>query len=58
VRFALTAGGVYWSALALEWLESGWPVADVVDVLVELKDSPGLPQLIRHRALRLSRASA
>ncbi len=57
VRFALTASGEYWPAQALGWLESGWPVADVVDALAEMKDSPTLPQPLRHRALRLWRAT-
>jgi hypothetical protein len=29
VRSALTAQGEYWPALALGWLESGWPIDDL-----------------------------
>jgi hypothetical protein len=43
VRFALTAWGEYRPALALGWLESGWPIKDLPDVLAELKDSRELP---------------
>lgn len=53
VRFALTAWGEHWPALALDWLESGWPIRDVLDVLAEMKDSRALSQPLRHRALRL-----
>lgn len=57
VRFALTAWGEHWPALALDWLESGWPIGDVLDVLAEMKDSRALSQPLRHRALRLWRAA-
>jgi hypothetical protein len=33
VRFALTTGAEYWPALALGWLESGWPIGDLLDAL-------------------------
>lgn len=55
VRFALTAWGEHWPALAIGWLESGWPTGDLLDVLAEMKDNPKLPQALRHRALRLWR---
>ncbi|MGI5213810.1 hypothetical protein [Plantactinospora sp. CA-290183] len=58
VRFALTAWGEHWPALALGWLESGWPIRDLLDVLADMKDSPALSQPLRHRALRLARAAA
>jgi len=58
VRFALTAGGEHWPALALGWLESGWPIRDLLDVLAGMKDSRALSQPLRHRALRLWRAAA
>ncbi|GAB3835879.1 hypothetical protein [Dactylosporangium cerinum] len=58
VRFALTAWGEHWPALALDWLESGWPIRDSLDVLADMKDSHALSQLLRHRALRLWRAAA
>ena len=58
VRFALTSYGEYWPALALGWLESGWPIGDLFDVLGEIKDDPHLPQPLRHRALRLWLAAA
>lgn len=57
VRFALTSWGERWPALALGWLESGWPIDDLCDVLAELKGDPRLPQPLRHRALRLWRAA-
>lgn len=53
VRFGLTAWGERWPALALGWLESGWPIRDLLDVLADMKDSPALSQPLRHRALRL-----
>jgi hypothetical protein len=53
VRFALTAWGEYWPALALGWLEAGWPPRDVLDVLADMKESQAIPQPLRHRALRL-----
>ncbi|WP_326555188.1 hypothetical protein [Micromonospora sp. NBC_01813] len=53
VRFALTAWGEHWPALALDWLESGWPIFDVLDVLADMKDSRMLSQPLRDRALRL-----
>jgi len=55
VRFALTASGEYWPGLALGWLESGWPIGDVLDVLAEMKHARGISQPLRHRALRLWR---
>ncbi|MEO3927734.1 hypothetical protein ABGB07_28275 [Micromonosporaceae bacterium B7E4] len=55
VRFALTTWGEHWPALALGWLESGWPIRDLLDVLAEMKDSRELSQPLRHRALRLWR---
>lgn len=55
LRFALSAWGHYWPGLALAWLESGWPADDVLDVLTEMRSDPQLPQLLRHRALRLWR---
>jgi hypothetical protein len=57
VRFALTRLGEYWPALALGWLESGWPIRDLLDVLAEMKDSHILSQPLRHRALGLWRAA-
>jgi hypothetical protein len=56
LRFALTAWGRYWPALALTWLESGWPSDDLLDVLADMRNSPRLPQPLRHRALRLWQA--
>jgi hypothetical protein len=53
VRFGLTAWGEYWPTLALQWLESGWPSRDLLDVLADMKDSRTLSQPLRHRALRL-----
>jgi hypothetical protein len=53
VRLGLTAGGEYWSTLALQWLECGWPSRDLLDVLADMKDSRILSQPLRHRALRL-----
>jgi hypothetical protein len=53
VRFGLTAWGEYWPTLALQWLESGWPSQDLLDVLADMKDSRTLSQPLRHRALRL-----
>jgi hypothetical protein len=58
VRFALTSSSNYWRALALVWLEQGFPSIDVLDVLAELKDLRTLPHPLRHRALRLSRRRA
>ncbi|WP_405425908.1 hypothetical protein [Micromonospora sp. NBC_00617] len=58
VRFALTAWGEHWPALALGWLESGWPIRDLVDVLADMKDSPALSQPLRCRALGLWQAAA
>ncbi|MFC0529295.1 hypothetical protein [Phytohabitans kaempferiae] len=58
VRFALTAWGEHWPALALGWLESGWPTGDLLDVLADMKDSRTLSQPLRHRALRLWRTAA
>ncbi|GIM92420.1 hypothetical protein Ato02nite_042130 [Paractinoplanes toevensis] len=55
VRFALTAWGEYWPALALDWLESGWPIQELLDVLAEMKDSRELSQPLRHRAAHLWR---
>ncbi|WP_433343795.1 hypothetical protein [Micromonospora sp. CA-111912] len=57
VRFALTAWGEHWPALALGWLESGWPIRDVLDVLAEMKDSRQLSQPLRRRTLCLWRRS-
>jgi hypothetical protein len=56
VRFALTAWGDSWPALALTWLESGWPSDGLLDVLADMRNSRGLSQPLRHRALRLRRA--
>jgi hypothetical protein len=53
VRYALTAHGSHWPALALGWLEAGWPTADVLDVLATMMDNSKLAQPLRHRALRL-----
>ncbi|NJC13155.1 hypothetical protein F4558_002981 [Micromonospora profundi] len=58
VRFALTAWGEHWPALALDWLDAGWPTRDLLDVLADMKDSNELSQPLRYRALRLWRASA
>ncbi len=58
LRLALTAWGDYWPALALTWLESGWPSDGLLDVLADMRNSPGLPQPLRHRAMRLWRAQA
>lgn len=58
IRFALTSWGHYWPGLALGWLEAGWPVTEVLDVLATMKDSSALPQPLRHRALRLWNAAA
>ncbi|MGI5238627.1 hypothetical protein [Dactylosporangium sp. CA-139066] len=55
LRFALTAWGHYWPSLALTWLESGWPSDGLLGVLAEMRNSPRLPQPLRHRALRLWR---
>jgi hypothetical protein len=53
VRFALTKGDEYWPALALSWLEAGWPTQDALDVLNDMKDSHEISQPLRHRALHL-----
>jgi len=53
LRYALASASRRWPALALGWLEAGYPVAELVDALGELKDSPQQTQPIRHRALRL-----
>jgi hypothetical protein len=37
LRFALTAWGDYWPALALTWLESGWPSDGLLDVLADIR---------------------
>ncbi|WP_433353323.1 hypothetical protein ACQPYV_22710 [Micromonospora saelicesensis] len=58
VRFALTAWGEHWPTLALDWLNAGWPIRDLLDVLDDMKDSRELSQPLRYRALRLWRASA
>ncbi len=42
-RFPLTAWGEYWPALALGWLESGWPTQGLLDVLSDMKDSSKSP---------------
>lgn len=57
VRCALLEGGEHWANCGLSWLEEGYPVADVVDSLRRLKDAPGRSQPLRHRALRLWKAS-
>jgi hypothetical protein len=57
VQFALTAPGEYWPALALGWLESGWPIGDLLGVLAEMKDDHRLSQSLRHRALHRWRAA-
>ncbi|GAA1843621.1 hypothetical protein GCM10009687_06510 [Asanoa iriomotensis] len=49
--------GVRDPALALDRLESGWPIRDLLDVLADMKDSRALSQPLRHRALRLWRAA-
>jgi len=51
-----TAAG-YWQGMALRWLEEGCSSAGLVDELSRLKDEPGLPQSVRHRALRLWNAA-
>jgi hypothetical protein len=53
VRFALSAWGEYWPALALAWLETGWPAQGLLDVLTDMKDSQELSQQLRLRAHRL-----
>jgi hypothetical protein len=53
VRFAPATGGEYRPALALGWLESGWPIGDLLDVLTEMTDDRRLSQPPRHRALHL-----
>lgn len=50
-----TASG-YWQRMALGWFEDGWPIDGFVDLLGSLKDAPGQPQSVRHRALRLWKA--
>ncbi|WP_430497789.1 hypothetical protein ACQRWP_23600 [Micromonospora trifolii] len=57
VRFALRAWGEHWPELALDWLESGWPIQDLLDVLADMKDSSTLSLPRRRRALRLWRAA-
>lgn len=57
MRFTLTAWGEYWPALALGWLESGWPTQDLLDVLAEMKDSHELSQPLRRRVVYLRRAA-
>ncbi|MFI6030842.1 hypothetical protein [Amycolatopsis magusensis] len=46
----------YWQSKALEWFEDGWPLDGFHGLLGELKDAPGTPQSVRHRALRLWKA--
>lgn len=47
--------GRHW--LALDWLESGWPIRDVLDVLADMKDSRALSQPLRHSCLVQRRTS-
>jgi len=47
-----------WPSRALGWVEGGYPVAAVLDLLVAAKDAPGRSQPFRHRALRLARSVA
>jgi hypothetical protein len=56
-RYALEESTPYWIDRALDWLESGFPAASVVDVLAVMKDDRALSQPIRHRALRAWRAA-
>ncbi|MGW4945018.1 hypothetical protein ACWEOZ_25895 [Actinoplanes sp. NPDC004185] len=53
--FALGWPTEYWPALALGWLEDGYPSAGVRDALTALRDDAHRSQPLRHRALRLCR---
>jgi hypothetical protein len=53
LRLALLESSDYWAALALGWLESGYPPARLRETLRLLKDECARPQPVRHRALRL-----
>jgi hypothetical protein len=53
VRLALDRGRAYWAALAMDWIDAGFPAAGCMDSLGKLKDLPHLSQGLRHRAWRL-----
>jgi hypothetical protein len=57
LELALGWPSEYWPGLALGWLEDGYPVAGLLDVLAGVKDAPGRSQPLRHRALRLWRSA-
>ena len=61
VCFALTCWSDYWRSLALDWLESGWPLDTATSrALATAEDSPQFSQATRHRvrALRCSATEA
>jgi hypothetical protein len=57
VRCALLEGSEHWANCGLSWLEEGYPAVAMGDALRQLKDAPGKSQPLRHRALRLWKAS-
>jgi hypothetical protein len=52
IRFALRTGA-YWASLALDWLDAGAPATGLQFALDDAGHDPGLPQIVRDRALRL-----
>jgi hypothetical protein len=55
VRHALTSGD-WRRRIALDWLEDGHPIANVISALAAVKDDRRVGQAERHRALRLWRS--
>lgn len=56
LRHALTSGD-WRGRIALDWLEDGYPIANVISALTVIKDDRRFSQQQRHRALRLWRAN-
>lgn len=55
VSYSLGNGSDWWANRAMDWIEQGIPSADVKDALDHAVDDDRLPQMTRHRALRLAR---
>jgi hypothetical protein len=56
LEFALHWPTEYWPGLALAWVEGGYPVDRVRDVVAVFADDERRSQPLRHRALRLCKS--
>ncbi len=54
LQLALKWDTEYWPSLAVQWLESGYPIsAELLECLGELQDRKKFSQHLRHQAMRL-----